>query len=136
MGGPDELDGVGLTLNLPQPTKLSLGDYKVAVWTNDAVAPVSQEVQDRVSAVAKTHTSEHSSHPSRTHTLESLWSCTADGFTGAGLLTHAQRKRERDSFGILSCRFANSTCIQTSEEPLNINEEKKDANKVCVGALE
>ena len=54
MGGPDELDGVGLTLNLPQPTKLSLGDYKVAVWTNDAVAPVSQEVQDRVSAVAKT----------------------------------------------------------------------------------
>ena len=54
MAGPDELDGVGLTLNLQQPGKSSLGDYKVAVWTNDAVAPVSQEVQDRVAAVAKT----------------------------------------------------------------------------------
>lgn len=54
MAGPDELDGVGLKLDLPRPRHASLGDYKVAVWTNDAMAPVSQEVQDRVAAVAKT----------------------------------------------------------------------------------
>jgi amidase len=56
MAGPDELDGVGLKLDLPRPRHSKLGDYKVAVWTNDALAPVSQETQDRVAAVAKTIT--------------------------------------------------------------------------------
>ena len=54
MAGPDELDGVGLKLDLPQPRHASLGDYKVAVWTNEALAPVNQEIQDRVAAVAQT----------------------------------------------------------------------------------
>ncbi len=54
MAGPDELDGVGLKLDLPRPRHTSLGDYKVAVWTNEAIAPVSEEVQGRVAAVAKT----------------------------------------------------------------------------------
>lgn len=57
MAGPDELDGVGLKLDLPRPAQKSLGDYKIAAWTNEAsLAPVSQEVQDRVTAVANTIT--------------------------------------------------------------------------------
>lgn len=56
MAGPDEIDGVGLTLNIPRPNKTSLRKFKVAVWTNDTLAPVSQEVEERVAAVAKTIT--------------------------------------------------------------------------------
>jgi len=54
MAGPDELDGVGLKLDLPTPRQMKLGDYKVAVWNNEAMAPVSREVEERVTAVAKT----------------------------------------------------------------------------------
>ena len=54
MAGPDELDGIGLKLDLPSPRQTKLGDYKVAVWNNEAFAPVSGEVEDRVTAVAKT----------------------------------------------------------------------------------
>ena len=56
MAGPDELDGIGLKLDLPRPRHKKLGDYKVALWMNDAIAPVSKEVQDRVVAVGKTIT--------------------------------------------------------------------------------
>ena len=41
-------------MDLPRPRHSTIGDYKVAVWTNDAVAPVSREIQERVAAVAKT----------------------------------------------------------------------------------
>ncbi|NKB56662.1 MAG: amidase [Alphaproteobacteria bacterium] len=54
MAGPDELDGVGLKLDLPRPRHTTLGGYKVAAWTNEASAPVNQDVQDRVAKVAKT----------------------------------------------------------------------------------
>ena len=43
MAGPDELDGIGLKLDLPRPRHKKLGDYKVALWMNDAIAPVSKE---------------------------------------------------------------------------------------------
>ena len=56
MAGPDELDGIGLKLDLPRPRHKKLGDYKVALWMNDAIASVSKEVQDRVVAVGKTIT--------------------------------------------------------------------------------
>ena len=54
MAGPDELDGVGLKLDLPRPRHTNLSGYKVAVWADDDVAPVSQEVRERVLAIAKT----------------------------------------------------------------------------------
>jgi amidase len=54
MAGPDELDGVGLKLELPPPHQIKLSDYKVAVWTNEAFAPVSGEVEERVTVVAET----------------------------------------------------------------------------------
>lgn len=54
MAGPDELDSVGLKLDLPIARHASLGEYKVAVWANDEIAPVSREVEERVAAVAKT----------------------------------------------------------------------------------
>jgi amidase len=52
MAGPDEMQNRGYQLNLQVPFQVSLADYRVAVWCNDDHAPVSQEVVDRVNAVA------------------------------------------------------------------------------------
>jgi amidase len=52
MGGPDEIQAAGVKLTLPPCDKATLGDFKVAVWANDELAPVSEETQRRVAAVA------------------------------------------------------------------------------------
>src|SRR5688500_6788155 len=52
MAGPDEIQSRGYQLNLQAPSHTSLADYRVAVWSNDNVAPVRHEVADRVEAVA------------------------------------------------------------------------------------
>jgi Asp-tRNAAsn/Glu-tRNAGln amidotransferase A subunit and related amidases len=57
MGGPDEIDGAGLKMNLEQSNKDSLKDYKIAAWVNQDFAPVNQETQNRVTNVAETITS-------------------------------------------------------------------------------
>ena len=54
MGGPDEIDGAGLKMDLEKPSKTSLKDYKVAAWTNLDFAPVNQETQSRVNNIAET----------------------------------------------------------------------------------
>ena len=51
--GPDELQRAGYRLDLQAPAQTSLADYRVAVWKNDAIAPVSQEVVGRVEAVVE-----------------------------------------------------------------------------------
>ena len=53
MAGPDEIMARGFQLNLPQWQGRSLADLKVAVWRNDEQAPVAQEVENRVNAVAQ-----------------------------------------------------------------------------------
>ncbi|PON19764.1 amidase [Candidatus Entotheonella serta] len=53
MVGPDEIRSCGYQLNLPVPAQTSLADYRVAMWRNDDLAPVSQEVADRVEAVGQ-----------------------------------------------------------------------------------
>ena len=40
-------DRPGWQLKLPKPRNRSLGDFKVAIWPNDELAPVEQEVADR-----------------------------------------------------------------------------------------
>ena len=50
--GPDELLGAGYRLDLRPPDQTTLADYRVAVWKNDDIAPVSQEVVGRVESVA------------------------------------------------------------------------------------
>ena len=52
VGGADDLHLPGWKLELPEPTQKSLKDYKVAVWADDALAPVDQGVKDRVLKVA------------------------------------------------------------------------------------
>lgn len=52
VAGADHLNAPGWQLNLPRPTKKSLADYRIAIWANDERAPVSQEIADRVQAVA------------------------------------------------------------------------------------
>ena len=52
MAGPDSIKAKGYQLNLPTWADRSLGDLKVAVWSNDEHAPVAQEVEARVAKVA------------------------------------------------------------------------------------
>ena len=51
--GPDELQQAGYRLDLQAPSQTSLADYRVAVWKNDDIAPVSQEVVGKVEAVVE-----------------------------------------------------------------------------------
>ena len=53
MAGPDEIMARGFQLNLPEWRGRSLKGLKVAVWANDELAPVSQEVEARVQNVAQ-----------------------------------------------------------------------------------
>ncbi|WP_089938840.1 amidase [Candidatus Entotheonella palauensis] len=53
MAGPDDMQSHGYQLNLQAPSQASLAGYRVAVWRNDDIAPVNDEVADRVEAVAK-----------------------------------------------------------------------------------
>ena len=49
---PDELDG-GIRYELPTLAGRNLGDLRVAVWSNDEVAPVTRETAGRVELVAQ-----------------------------------------------------------------------------------
>ena len=51
--GPDELQRAGYRLDLQAPSQTALGEYRVAVWKNDDIAPVSQEVIGKVEAVVE-----------------------------------------------------------------------------------
>lgn len=51
--GADAIHQPGWTLDLPEPTRKSFKDYKVAVWADDTLAPVDNSVKDRVLKVAK-----------------------------------------------------------------------------------
>ncbi len=53
MAGPDDIQSAGYQLNLRVPAHTSLADYRVAMWKNDATAPVSQDIVTRVEAVAQ-----------------------------------------------------------------------------------
>src|SRR5262245_12858497 len=50
--GPDEILARGYSLSLEKPKQRRLRDFRVAVWNDDLVAPVSKEVRARVDAVA------------------------------------------------------------------------------------
>jgi amidase len=53
VGGADDLHLPGWSLELPAPRQKSLGDYKVAVWADDIMAPVDETIKARVLQVAK-----------------------------------------------------------------------------------
>lgn len=53
VGGADDLHVPGWTLALPPPRHQSLGDFRVAVWADDPIAPVDAAVHERVLKVAK-----------------------------------------------------------------------------------
>ncbi|MFP6805665.1 MAG: amidase [Pseudomonadales bacterium] len=53
VGGADDLHLPGWKLDLPVPEQKSLGDYKIAVWADDRLAPVDQSIKERVLKVAK-----------------------------------------------------------------------------------
>ncbi len=52
VGGADELHRPGWELVLPQPGPRHLGEWRVAVWPDDPMAPVDDMVKARVLAVA------------------------------------------------------------------------------------
>jgi amidase len=50
----EPLDRPGWQLKLPKPRKQSLSDFKVAIWPNDDLAPVAQEVAERALGIGET----------------------------------------------------------------------------------
>ena len=52
VSGADPFRERGWRLELPRPEKRSLSEFRVAVWPNDAAAPVATEVADRVQDLA------------------------------------------------------------------------------------
>ncbi len=53
VAGADALQLPGWTLELPEPEQSSLADFKIAVWADDAIAPVDSSVKERVMQVAQ-----------------------------------------------------------------------------------
>ncbi len=51
VSGPEPLVDSGWRLELPPPRHKKLSDYRVALWPDDAMAPVASEVADRVAQV-------------------------------------------------------------------------------------
>ena len=51
--GPDEIQARGYKLALEKPKQKRLADFRVAVWNDDPVAPVSSDVRARIEAVAR-----------------------------------------------------------------------------------
>jgi amidase len=54
LAGAEPLDRPGWKLALPKPERTSLSEFRVAVWADDAAAPVAGEVADRISEVGET----------------------------------------------------------------------------------
>ncbi len=54
MAGPIEREAVGWQLNLPVPGIQTLAGLRVALWPDDAMAPVSREIADKVVMVGET----------------------------------------------------------------------------------
>ena len=52
MSGPTGREAIGWKLNLPAADITSLGDFRVAVWHSDELAPVSSETSGRVQMIA------------------------------------------------------------------------------------
>ena len=53
MAGPIERESRGWQLNLPESRRSNLKDFKVAIWSNDEIAPVSREIAERCEEVGK-----------------------------------------------------------------------------------
>ncbi len=54
LGAAEPLNRPGWRLDLPKPTKTSLGELRVALWPTDPSAPVCREIADRVASVGET----------------------------------------------------------------------------------
>ena len=53
MAGPDEIKSAGYQLNLQPCPHSTLAGFRVAVWQNDELAPVTEETRKRIDAVAQ-----------------------------------------------------------------------------------
>lgn len=53
IAGPDAIDGAGFRLALPRPRGRRLQDFRVGIIADDATAPASAEVRDKMHALAR-----------------------------------------------------------------------------------
>ncbi len=53
LGRAEPLDRPGWKLELPKPERESLADFRIAIWPDEALAPVASEISDRVSEVGE-----------------------------------------------------------------------------------
>jgi amidase len=51
MAGPKERKAIGWKLDLPDTSLKNLNQFKVAIWSNEEMAPVSQEIADRANMI-------------------------------------------------------------------------------------
>ena len=54
LAGAQPLNQPGWQLRLPRPGKNSLGEYRVAIWSGDEIAPVDEETATRVVGIGET----------------------------------------------------------------------------------
>jgi amidase len=54
LAGPEPLDRPAWRLELPQPEKKSLSEFRVAIWPNDEMAPVAPEIAERAVRLGET----------------------------------------------------------------------------------
>ncbi len=54
LAGAQPLNQPGWQLRLPRPDKNSLGEYKVAIWSGDEIAPVDEETTARAVGIGET----------------------------------------------------------------------------------
>ena len=52
--GPGPFESAGWKLDLPDSRHRNLSDFRVALWPNDAYAPVSQQISERIEQLAQT----------------------------------------------------------------------------------
>ena len=96
---PDELDR-GIRYELPTLAGRNLGDLRVAVWSNDEVAPVTREIAGRVELVAQAFrdagaTVDYEARPVRSAHTHDVYYRLLFAFIGAGEGTDEQYEARR-----------------------------------------
>ena len=103
---PDALDR-GIRYELPTLAGRTLGDLRVAVWSNDDVAPVTREIAGRVERVAQVFrdagaTVDHEARPVRSAHSHDVYYRLLFAFIGAGEGTDEEYEERRRKVAALA----------------------------------
>ncbi len=113
---PDELDSA-IRYELPTLDGRSLGDLKVAVWSNDEVAPVTREVAGRVELVAQAFRDagaavDHDARPVHSAHTHDVYLRLLYAFIGAGEGTDEKYAARRHKAGSLAAEDRSAKALE------------------------